>query len=269
MEIDGSPEDWKSRIVCGTRVGDPDPPDWLGDCYATFRSYVTDARFPCYFASEGERAGKLFYSHVSAHDVGHLPQTILTFLGQCKDLSRDKNNLTVFFEPRRSHAEHHEYRKMFWDTLCHLHDHDPHSRTAVDRDPSDPLWEFPFANHLFFVVGLSPSYRQRRSRNLGPGMIMVFQPRQVFQDALTGRDISSEARGIIRERLVRWDGNEAHPDLNMYGKPGNLEWVQYFFSDDGVPENGRCPLSLRARHGAAAAPPDANSVKLAQSLDRS
>jgi FPC/CPF motif-containing protein YcgG len=53
----------------------------------------------------------------------------------------------------------------------------------------------------------------------------------------------------------------------MYGKLGNLEWVQHFISDDGTPEARRCPLSLRPLHGATAEHADAQTFKLARSTD--
>jgi hypothetical protein len=48
----------------------------------------------------------------------------------------------------------------------------------------------------------------------------------------------------LRRRLARWGGIDAHPHLNMYGKPGSLE-SKVFTSDDGA-ETGRYPLSLDA-----------------------
>ncbi len=242
MNTDANVSDWKRRIVLGTAVGDAHPPAWLDGSYAVFHENVTDDNYPCYFGSDAERRGTLFYSHVSGGDIAHLPETLCTFTALCARANGGRNNLVVFFEPVPAALEHRDYRAKFWETLCHLRDHDPVPPTGA-VPPSDPLWEFPFAGLQFFVVGISPSYTRRRSRNLGPGMIMVFQPRQVFTDEATGRDIGTEARRIIRERVKRWDGFEAHPDLDVYGRPGTLEWVQYFVPDDDTRERGRCPFA--------------------------
>jgi FPC/CPF motif-containing protein YcgG len=261
--------DWKQRIIVGTRVGDDQRPAWLADSYATFRANITDKRYPCYFGAEAERKGNLFYSHITNRNVADLPATLLTFLTLCANPSRDKNNLVVFFQPAPAPLEHAKYQSLFWDTLRYLRDHDPAPSAALDWiDPSDPLWDFPFAGNLFFVVGISPSYRQRRSRNLGLGMIMVFQPRQVFRDHLTGREIGTEARSAIRERVERWDGVPPHPNLNMYGRPDNLEWTQYFISDDDTPEIGRCPLSHRAKGVGESRKNDAITLKTAEPPSR-
>ncbi|MFX8832986.1 YqcI/YcgG family protein, partial [Acinetobacter baumannii] len=78
------------------------------------------------------------------------------------------------------------YRALFWRVLQHLHDHDPAiDPTAPQHDPDHPDWEFAFAGVQMFVVGCTPSYLRRRSRNLGRGMIFLVQPRSVFVDLVT------------------------------------------------------------------------------------
>ena len=250
MSANSKVSDWRRRIIIGSSVGDDRPPAWLADTYATFQKNLLDGGYPCYFGSQAERNGALYYSYISGAQIDHLPTTLQTFLRACANISRDKNNLVVFFEPDTSPATHSQHRAAFWDTLQYLRDHDPTPSSASYRsDPSDPLWEFPFAGSLFFVVGTSPSYRSHRSRNLGPCMTMVFQPRGVFQDSRTGNEIGAEVRDTIRNRVEVFDGIRAHPDLNTYGHPGNLEWTQYFISDDNSRETGRCPLAHDARAG--------------------
>ncbi|MDP9106332.1 MAG: YqcI/YcgG family protein [Candidatus Eremiobacteraeota bacterium] len=236
--------DWTRRTIHGARVGDDHPPAWLSDAYATFRANLLDDAYPCYFGTQAERDGKLYYSYVSGRQLDHLPTTLQTFLRVCTNIGQDKNNLVVFFEPDVVQPSHAQHRTAFWDTLQYLRDRDPlPSASSYPIDTSDPCWDFPFCGKLFFIVGISPAYRLHRSRNLGPGMTMVFQPREVFQNGTAGTEIGAAARARIRLRAELWDGVPAHPDLNSYGRPGNLEWAQYFMSDDNVPETGRCPLS--------------------------
>jgi FPC/CPF motif-containing protein YcgG len=234
--------DWTRRTIHGDRIGDDRPPGWLVDAHTTFCANLLDKGYPCYFGTQAERDGKLYYSYVNRAQIDHLPVTLQTFLSVCTNIGQEKNNLVVFFEPdvvRPSHAQH---RTAFWKTLQYLRDRDP--LPSPDQiDPSDPCWDFPFCGKLFFIVGISPAYRLHRSRNLGSCMMMVFQPREVFQNGTAGAEIGDVARARIRVRAERWDGVPAHPDLNSYGRPGNLEWAQYFMSDDNSPETGRCPLS--------------------------
>lgn len=239
--------DWAKRIILGTVVGELHPPAWLAEAYAAFHTNIVDSEYPCYFGSRAERSGAIYYSYICGAQIDQLPTTLQTFLSLCTNLPRDKNNLVVFFEPDGTPKTHAQHRSAFWETLQHLHDHDPAPDSASYRhDPSDPFWDFPFAGKLFFVVGLSPSYQLHRSRNLGPCLAMVFQPREVFQDSAVGKEISPAVREVIRQRAEAWDIIGIHPDLNIYGHTGNLEWAQYFISDDNSPEQGGCPFSFRA-----------------------
>jgi FPC/CPF motif-containing protein YcgG len=239
---------WRSRIIVGTSIGDEHPPAWLAAAYAVFHANVVRDDYPCYFGSAAERNGALYYSYASSSTLEHLPATLRTFIGLCTDIRRDKNNLVVFFEPTDQPVTHTEHRALFWDILRYLRDRDPDRQmTGAAKDPSDPLWEFPFGGHQFFVVGVSPTYQRHRSRNLGPCMMMLFQPREVFEVGATADSIGDAVRQRIRERVQQWDGLSAHPDLNTYGRPDNFEWTQYFISDDNSRETGRCPLSHGAR----------------------
>jgi FPC/CPF motif-containing protein YcgG len=249
--------DWTRRIIVGTSVGADPPPDWLADAYRTFHANLSDHGYPCYFGSQAEQNGALYYSFVSGAQIDHLPLTLHTFLSVCLNVSQDKNNLVVFFEPDAKSATSAAHRDAFWATLRYLRAHDPIvSAPSYRTDPSDPLWEFPFAGSLFFIVGISPTFQLHRSRNLGPCLMMVFQPREVFQDGGKAYEISVEARDVIRARAQLWDGVPSHPDLNIYGRPANREWTQYFISDDNAPEQGQCPLLRPTPAGESAVPGD-------------
>lgn len=248
MSANGKAGDWRRRIINGLSVGDDDPPAWLVDAYTSFREKILDENYPCYFGTQAERKGALYYAYASGARLDHLPATLQTFLGVCANISKDKNNLVVFFEPNAVPATHSQHRDAFWDVLKYLSDHDPRP-SPYGSDPSSPFWEFPFAGSMFFVVGVSPTYRSHRSRNLGSCLMMIFQPREVFQDGRTGEEIGAGVRDVIRNRVLLFDGVWAHPDLNTYGNPGNREWAQYFISDDNSRATGRCPMADHARAG--------------------
>jgi acyl-CoA synthetase (AMP-forming)/AMP-acid ligase II/FPC/CPF motif-containing protein YcgG/acyl carrier protein len=246
---------WTTRIILGERVGGVDLPEWLAQSYEVFRRHLTDDAYPCFFGTQAERRGEMFYAYVSGRGLEHLPGTLAKFVALSSSREHERNNLAVFFEPEPKPLDHQEYRAFFWQTLQYLHDHDPDPHAAAEQvDPSHPMWEFTFAGLQMFVVGISPSYQRRRSRNLGAGMMMLFQPRSVFVDAVTNRAIGPEARAEVRRRLLLWDGIPAHPDLGVYGDPENREWTQYFVSDDDVPEQGVCPFTTRRQQAPTANP---------------
>lgn len=230
---------WIRKLIQGSTLGTASPPAWAYDSYRQFRANVSNPRYPCYFGAQAVRSDTIFYSFVALDTIEQLPATLETFLEASSNLRRDKNNLVVFFEPLQGSADHAHYRTRFWDVLKYLAAHDPTpDPVALSLDTNDPRWEFSFGGNLFFVVGAAPSFVRHRSRNLGSGMSMIFQPRQVFED----EDTDDGARRRIRRRAAAWDGIASHPDLGVFGQPGNREWAQYFFSDDNVPEAGGCPL---------------------------
>ncbi len=95
------------------------------------------------------------------------------------------------------------------------------------RTSEDPLWEFSFEGCEMFVVGTSLTYRQRRSRNLGPGIVLIFQPRVLFIDRATQEHIAPSVRKRIHNWMLAYDGMVIHPDIGFYRQPSNHEWKQY------------------------------------------
>jgi FPC/CPF motif-containing protein YcgG len=239
--------DWKSRFILGDRVGVTDLPRWATSSYAYLRSRVTHDQYPCFFGTRAEERGEMFYSLVPGKDVAMLPATMAKFAELAKEPIYSKNNVAIFFEPDAVPLPHEKYHDLFWQTLQYLHDNDPDPAADRQPDPTDPLWEFSFAGVQMFVVCGCPSFGARHSRNLGPGMVLLFQPRSVFVDRVTNKVISARARQEVRKRLEKWDSIPAHPDLGTYGDPENREWKQYFLPDENEAAQAECPFSNRSR----------------------
>ncbi|WP_408439591.1 YqcI/YcgG family protein [Paraburkholderia caffeinilytica] len=242
------PGDWKSRIIAGRATGAAaQPPAWLDASYETLRTHVMDPAYPCFFGTMAEKRGEMFYSYVNGKDIGDLAATMETFAELVSLPQYRKNNIAVFFEPDAEPLTHDAYHALFWRILQHLHDVDPDPHADAQPEPSSEDWEFSFAGVETFVVCACPSFRARHSRNLGPGMVLLFQPRSVFVDTITNKVIGREARNQVRKRLETWDEISAHPDLGFFGDPGNLEWKQYFLDDANVRADDRCPFLKRQR----------------------
>lgn len=233
---------WSERIILGDGNGLASPPDWLCKSYGIFARILDNPAYPCFFGIQAERRNRLFYSLVERGNLGALPGTLQTFISVIMAPPHERHNLAVFFEPDDEPRAHEYYRKKFWHILRFLRRHDPQPGVKV-YDPNHPLWEFSFAGKEMFVVGASPSYQRRVSRNFGPGMVMLFQPREVFVDPVTHNVIGPGPRVLVRKRVMAWDGLSPHCDLGFYGDPQNREWKQYFLPDDEQPVSGECPLS--------------------------
>jgi uncharacterized protein len=245
-------DDWTSRVIDGHRTGvAANPPAWLASSYETLREQVMHPEYPCFFGTMAERRGEMFYAYVNGKDIRDLPATMQTFATLAAQPEYRKNNIAIFFEPDREPLAHDVYQDLFWQTLQHLHDVDPDPEADNQPDPSNEEWEFSFAGVQMFVVCALPTFKVRHSRNLGPGMVLLFQPRSVFVDTITNKVIGREARNQVRKRLETWDEVSAHPDLGFYGDPGNLEWKQYFLTDENVAAEDRCPFLKRKKAQAA------------------
>ncbi|WP_260853989.1 YqcI/YcgG family protein [Paraburkholderia sp. BCC1886] len=253
--------DWKSRVIAGRASGaDARPPAWLDASYESLRTQVMHPDYPCFFGTMAEKRGEMFYSYVNGKDIGDLAATMQTFAELVSLPQYRKNNIAVFFEPDEVALPHDAYQALFWQILQHLHDVDPDPQADAQPDPSSEDWEFSFAGVETFVVCACPSFRARHSRNLGPGMVLLFQPRSVFVDTITNKVIGREARNQVRKRLETWDEIGAHPDLGFFGDPGNLEWKQYFLDDANVAAEDRCPFLKRKKMAAQAVVAPATSA---------
>ncbi|NYH15876.1 non-ribosomal peptide synthetase [Paraburkholderia bryophila] len=253
IETDFVAGDWKSRVIEGRKTGaSVTLPAWLDASYETLRTHVMDPAYPCFFGTIAERRGEMFYSFVNGKDIADLPATMQTFAELASRPEYRKNNIAVFFEPDAEPLSHDTYHELFWNALQTLHNVDPDPDADNQPPPSHEDWEFSFAGVQMFVVCACPSFNTRHSRNLGPGMVLLFQPRSVFVDTITNKVIGREARIQVRKRLETWDDVTAHPDLGFYGDPGNLEWKQYFLTDENIPASDQCPFLKRNKREIAA-----------------
>ncbi len=250
----GANGDWRSRVIVGRELGATLLAPWAERSYQILHDQVTDEAYPCFFGVQAERRGEMFYAFLSKGEEVLLSEILSKFAELAKLARYDKNNIAVFFEPDTQPLSHREYHDRFWRTLQRLHDVDAHPGASHQVDPEDPAWEFCYQGVEMFVVCACPSFGKRRSRNLGPGMVLLFQPRSVFIDRITNKVIGRRAREQVRKRLQVWDEISAHPDLGFYGEPGNLEWKQYFLPDDNRPNAGRCPFSGRRSRSSSRGP---------------
>lgn len=242
--------DWRQRVIVGRELGARSLPPWAAGSYGILHEQVTNDAYPCFFGVQAELRGEMFYAFISRGEEAQLPAAMATFAELAKQPAYEKNNIAVFFEPDPQPLNHRAYHDIFWRVLQSLHDVDTHPHATGQVDPNDPTWEFCYQGVEMFVVCACPSFSKRHSRNLGPGMVLLFQPRSVFIDKITNKAIGRRARNEVRKRLRVWDEVEPHPDLGFYGDPGNLEWKQYFLPDDNTPHVDACPFMRRTASSA-------------------
>jgi uncharacterized protein len=238
--------DMRSRVFYRDSSGNSVPiPDWLQRSHAIFRKHILHREYPCNFGTVAEKQGDLKIAYIEGTDQEHIPQTLATFLSSAALHPNRQQVLALFFEPEEKERNLEYYQERFWNLLQYLHDHDPSPWPEdIPLNPDDPYWEFTFNGVPMFVFEAAPAYRQRLSRNLGPGMIVLFQPRNVFNHIEGDTPAGRKARRTIRQRSIKWDHMGIHPDMGSYPEKNNREWKQYFLPDNITPVQGQCPLHL-------------------------
>lgn len=235
---------WTSRVLDEGVLGIPPTEDWKIKAYEQYRAKLCTSDYPCFFGQTGELRGEMIYAFVAQNSLEELVIDMQSFVGLIATPEYSRCSLIAFFEPERL-TGHPAFIDRFWRILQVLHEHD--RQPALGRTPDDPLWEFSFEGCEMFVVGTSPTYRQRISRNLGPGIVLIFQPRILFIDPATSSPIAADVRHRIHKRTLAYDSIPIHPDIGFYGQSTNREWKQYALPDDNSPVHGGCPFHMRPK----------------------
>jgi len=236
--------EWTARVLDRGELGVAPKESWKRKAYELYKAKLCASDYPCFFGQTGELRGEMMYTFISQGALAEMAVSMRQFVRLLVTPEYARCSMVAFFEPEEGLTEHATFVERFWQILQFLHEHD--SQPATARTPDHPLWEFSFEGCEMFAVGTSPTYRQRRSRNLGPGIVIIFQPRILFIDPATLEPIAAEVRHRIHKRMLAYDEMPVHPDIGFYGQPMNHEWKQYALPDDNSPERGVCPFHVRS-----------------------
>ncbi|HXM58748.1 MAG TPA: YqcI/YcgG family protein [Candidatus Dormibacteraeota bacterium] len=224
-------------------------PAWVERSRARFAGTLLagdGGRYPCYFGVEGERKGWNTYTWVEGRaDLGRLAGELAGFLAESRRRPAERRSLVCLIGPPRDGAGERSLvadRAEFWRLLEALHELDVVPwPPGVPTDPAEPRWKFCFAGEPIFVFGLSPAYRDRRSRAVGDCLAVVFQSELVFAGMGGATPAGRAAKRRVRTLLGEYDTIGPHPALGDAARPSVHKWRQYFLPDDqSVPE--RCPF---------------------------
>jgi len=219
-----------------------DVPDYFRKALSPFRDNVGHRAYPCHFGRRALEQRELFVTYADRAGLPEFAASLTAFLDYARPAPDRRQVLACFVEPGAERS-HDEYAATFWDVLQWLHWHDTRPWPAgIPRDPHDPAWEFSFAGTAMFVFAAIPTHRLRRSRNLGDCLVLLFQPRNVFDGIEGGTHTGNAVRRRIRASLAAWDVASPHPSMGDYGDPSNFEWRQYFIPDDQSDIYSTCPF---------------------------
>jgi FPC/CPF motif-containing protein YcgG len=209
-------------------------PRWATKSFTAFLSVILDPKFPCAFAAPGLWRGLYRFAFVpdprAPHCAEELAAVMEEYLGWLDTLPREEEPyavLMVFCAPIGDIGED-AYRAAFEKLLCNLNVHDKAAWPAhIPRHPDDVKFTFCFGGREIFVNANTPSHHHRRSRNLGPSLTLVIQPRDAFDKIAT-----KQMREGIRARIPKFDGGmPASPEIGAFGDENNREWGGYLLSD--------------------------------------
>jgi thioesterase domain-containing protein/FPC/CPF motif-containing protein YcgG len=226
---------------------------WAREAYDTFKTKVSDPRFPCTFGIVAQQRGTLLYSFARSlraqADRLHIQSLIREYLSRLQRLTKEESSFTLlvlFTDPQSLPPDLDAHHQEVWDLLQYLHEEDSSPwAPGVSTDPDHPLWSFCLAGSPLFVNISSPAHRQRKSRNLGSALILIIQLREGFDLVAPNTPAGRRVRGIIRDRLEAFDELPIYSELGYYKDPRNREWKQYGIPDGPEPQMTRCPFRLR------------------------
>ena len=261
-----------ARLVRSSEVPGATPgagwPGWFRDVHAGFRhQLLTPAGYPCHFGANGELADHNWFTACDAGEpAADLLAASLRAFAVVASTGAKRQSLIAFIGPPGgapdgapgglAGAGHSlsDDAARFWDLLGQVGERDqspwPDGRP---QDPGAPDWQWCFGGVPWFVIGFSPGYRSRRSRNLGPCLTMAFQLSERVFDGLSGSTPAGQAaKRQVRDRLASYDAIGPHPHLGDPLHSSTHKWRQYFLPDDNeIADPLACPLAGRAAQGSA------------------
>lgn len=228
-------------------------PAWVPTSYLTFVSTVDHPAYPCFYAAQAEKKGMIRYAINSSLTepsvIKHTLEAIYTYFAEVDAMTQRQDEdellltLVVFFPPESKVLELQDYARQAWDFLNALHAVDEVPWPSdMPSDPQDPNWSYILGGRPLFVNISTPAHRNRCSRNLGPGMIFMINPRDLF--TRIARQWGNQPRLTIYHRQEQYDQIPPYPPhLAPYGEgnPGD-ELLLYLSPDDN---HSKFPFDFR------------------------
>lgn len=234
------------------------PPGWAPKSVAILKN-ILSPEFPCLFAASA-RLSIAIAESMEASELARIRLAMLAYLQHARGLEpreSSRSMLIILFPPDDPPLPEDQYRDRMWRILQYLHDHDTRPWPEdVPMDTSDPYWAFCFDGEPLFVNASTPAHIQRRSRNLGPGLVLAIQMRNGVDYQVDFGKAGNAVRRLIRQRVEAY---ETATPMRMFGPSGAVtkrDWRIYFLPDRGRKTERSCPLALNKNE-----PPSRPSAK--------
>ena len=247
LSVAGEPRE--RRIV---NLSDVSPSDPFAEMVAGFRAIAANRAFPCPFVARAVARSTIWCGQITSSDVGihDAHNAIGDYLEIVNQEANPKDGafhilLLGCAVPDRASGE--QVREIAWDLLLKLSAFDAARGfswpDAIPTQIDDPQWAYCLREVPFFVNVSSDRLRGRRSRNLGYGLTLVFQPREGIDFIAPPGAEGDQLREHIRRRIDRYDAIERSPELSSFGASDSRDWRQVWLEDANVTSDWKPPIS--------------------------
>lgn len=226
---------------------------WMNAALSAFESTVKQDNFPCLFAKKSVANESVEVAFISEkQSCADLIAGLSHYIEQTSSRTikqRIGKPLVIFFEKNDfpSLAEEQAYA---WRLLQQLHDEDTSPwPDTVATDLHSEQWSFCFMGMPLFINMSFPSHQLMKSRNLGPHIVFVVNPRENFDHVAAGDSLSGQRiRAHIRARAQAYNEGLLSLSLGAFGEPGSLELKQYQLQEHGSLTHEQCPFHMNLKH---------------------
>jgi len=215
--------------------------DWRLPVFREFASTLeSEARpFPCVYGISGYRTNQLRFAFLEKVQAALLAPVVADYVQNARSFG-PHTTLVVLSRPARVEPLE-VYRKRFWALLADLSKMDTASwPESIPQELDNSAWEFCFAGEPVFVACNTPAHVLRQSRR-SSALMLLFQPRWVFDRILPTPEKAQAAFDTVRRRLIGYDLLPPAPSLGRYGDPDVREYQQYFLGETS--EKATCPFA--------------------------
>ncbi len=224
---------------------------WTYKTLQQFKETLANPDFPCLFGRKAVNARTCHIIFAHAGDLaGDIARGLTDYIGTIKQIplkQRVGNPLLVFLETARD-TDLMQQQALAWEVLCEVHARDPQPWPAdMPHDPHDAQWAFCFDGVPLFINMNFPAHRLMKSRNLGPHIAWVVNPRESFDEVASADTQSGQRiRARIRDRVRHYNNGVMPDSLGFFGHHDNYEWKQYQLQEPGSLNPPRCPFHTAA-----------------------
>lgn len=196
-------------------------PGWVQQSYNAFVKIMRDDDFPCFFGTLAEQKEMIRYAIASSleepESFEHILEAVYLYLSeesQVTDSSTAEDplflTLVVFFPLEAEEYPLDHYAEQAYAFLNGLHQRDRIPwPDDIPTDSSNSHWRYCLGGRSLFVNVCTPANKNRRSRNLGPGLTMIINPEDLFERAW--ERWGEDPRRTIYQRVGKYDGIPPHP----------------------------------------------------------